>query len=238
MATWGSMLKAPGNIVSGVGSGIMKAVKYTIIGAVVVGFAVGLGELAKIGFGGSTNYVADAVNSITKTLGPYFESAVNGIWHFFSPYSNIISPSKDAAQALLTSAETAARGTGEAARIASAALPGLRDTVAAASTNTVGGFFADTTKMIGEWAQSIMGLDPKKIVVDSSRAIVGSGTATGGTLDPAVAGNVLLTPLKKATAAAIAVGGAGLATGTVVGKWTEKEAQRSDARARALQQLG
>lgn len=76
MATWGSMLKAPGNIVSGIASGTMKAVKYTIYGAVVCGLAVMLNQFASNAFG-MENWAAKGVDWLGDTVGPMVSGVVN-----------------------------------------------------------------------------------------------------------------------------------------------------------------
>lgn len=88
--TWGKMMSAPGDIVSGAMNVTGKAIKYTIYGAVVCGIAVMLNQFAHNAFG-IDNYASKAVEFIGDKLGGAFEWAVNGIGSLFK-FKEIMTP--------------------------------------------------------------------------------------------------------------------------------------------------
>ena len=216
MATWGSMLKAPGNIVSGVGSGIMKAVKYTIYGAVVCGIAVAVNQFASNAFG-IENYAATAVDYIGSVFGWAVEGIVNSVGNIFrtaSPGATL--------QPLITPGTIDKFIGGTATTISAEGALGSQGAI-----GTVQGWANGIGSTIGNFFTA-------RETLDLSRATAG-GHTTQAAIDAATA---TVETNNTIANAALGVGGAAAAVGTTVGKWQAAEDQRRASRAQALQQLG
>jgi len=70
------MLKAPGNIVSGIASGTMNFLRYTVYGAAVCGLAVMLNQFASNAFG-MENWAGKAVDAAVDTVSPFVVNTFN-----------------------------------------------------------------------------------------------------------------------------------------------------------------
>ena len=267
MATWGSMLKAPGNIAGNVTSGVGKAIKYTIYGAVICGLAVALNQFATNAFG-IDNFAAKGVDWVGDNVGPY----VMKLFNWLTSWLNVAAASEQAIGSFIG---------GTAAKVGEAAT--ATDAVALKSAGAIGtiqswsnwmgetvaylfsgsgkiatsraGDIVDNVKLTSEIQRQAQGIVSAGIgrdfggitgiTADQFNAATDALTKTVGTAVkvPVTDGMIRMAswdfgPAKTVANATLAAGGTAAVVGTTVGKWQAMEDQRRSQRAQALQQLG